>query len=170
VIEVAREKQREKQLIREGEEPGEWDGEVRWAGELCVLRPAFSTLRSAFCVLRSAFCVLRSASCVLRSASCVLRPASCVLRPAFCVLRPASCITCDVSFVLGSVMDHGQWVEGSSSADTAAIHPETSPRCKECKSLEIDHQFLKVGLGSGLDRRRVTTHCTLHATCRLGAS
>ncbi|GFZ52113.1 DNA repair protein rad14 [Saitozyma sp. JCM 24511] len=25
-----------------------------------------------------------------------------------------------------------------------AIHPETSPRCKECKSLEIDHQFLKV--------------------------
>jgi hypothetical protein len=128
VIEVAREKQREKQLIREGEEPGEWDGEVRWAGELCVLRPAF------------------------------------------CVLRPASCITCDVSFVLGSVMDHGQWVEGSSSADTAAIHPETSPRCKECKSLEIDHQFLKVGLGSGLDRRRVTTHCTLHATCRLGAS
>src|SRR5690349_2043906 len=29
VIEVAREKQREKQLIREGEEPGEWDGSVR---------------------------------------------------------------------------------------------------------------------------------------------
>lgn len=68
VIEVAREKQREKQLIREGEEPGEWDGSVR---------P--TALRSAFCVTCPAFCV------------CVTCPASCVLCDVFCVTSSARC-------------------------------------------------------------------------------
>ena len=29
-------------------------------------------------------------------------------------------------------------------ADWAAIIPDTSPRCIECSTLEIDHQFMKV--------------------------
>ena len=30
-----------------------------------------------------------------------------------------------------------------------AIFADSSPRCKECRSLEIDNQFHKVNLGSG---------------------
>jgi hypothetical protein len=67
VIEVAREKQREKQLMREGEEPGEWDGSVL---SFCVLRSAVCVVLclscSVFCVLVSVFCVsLCSVLCVL---------------------------------------------------------------------------------------------------------
>ncbi len=40
------------------------------------------------------------------------------------------------------------WIEG--------ILRDTSPRCRECKTLEIDHQFLKVGLLVPVE----------HASCR----